>query len=244
MGERLEVGVLDGWRRRGWKIAVWLCLGIASGYAQRPQPAAALADADTTTALLEMAGRAGLIFAGHVVSITRNDTAGFVDVRFAIDQPVSGCPPTGEYGVREWAGLWAGNASRYQAGQRFLMMLHLPGPSGMSAPVGGLNGAIPLLASGVGPVMDATGSVPADTGPGPLSGLAVDLRWVQAAALRQGTATSKRPTNATTLQATGSIDSTAVGGPIATTTPSIGAATQVTLESVLAVLRGVGSANR
>jgi hypothetical protein len=236
--------VLAGWRRRGWKIAVGLLLAPAPGSAQRPQPAAALADADTTTALLDMAARAGVIFAGHVVSIARNDIAGFVDVRFAIDQPVSGCPSTAEYGVREWAGLWAGDAPRYQVGQRFLMMLHLPGPSGMSAPVGGLNGAIPLLAFGAGPVVNAAGSVAPDTGPGPLSGLSVDLRWVQAAALRHGTATTRRSSNGTTPQATSSINSTAVGQPIATTTPSIGSATQVTLESVLAVLRGVGSANR
>jgi len=243
--------VLNDWHRRGRLIAIWLCLGLgigpvlatASASAQLPQPATALADADTTAELLDMAGRAGVIFAGHVVSITRNDAAGFVDVSFAIDQPVSGCPPTGEYDVREWVGLWAGHASRYQVGQRFLMMMHLPGPSGMSAPVGGLNGAIPLLASGAGPVMDAAGSIPSDTGPGPLSGLDVDLRWVQAAALRQATATLTQPANATTLRATSSIDPTAIGLPIATTTPSIGDATQVTLESVLAVLRGVSSAN-
>jgi hypothetical protein len=243
MGEGLEVGVLSGWCSRGCVIAAGLWLGTA-GWAQRPQPALALADADTTTALLDMAGRAGVIFAGHVVSITRDDSAGFVDVRFAIDQPVSGCPSTSEYGIREWAGLWAGHAPRYHVGQRFLMMLHPPGPSGMSAPVGGLNGAIPLLPSSSGPVMNAAGSLPPDTGPGPSSGLVVDLRWVQAAALRQGTSTTRRPTNANILQPTSSIDTTAVGRPIATTIPSIGAATQVTLESVLAVLRGVGSANR
>jgi len=231
---------------------VWLWLGLAFGTtlgtapasAQLPQPAVPLVDADTTAELLDMAARAGVIFAGHVIAIDRDDPAGFVEVRFAIDQPVKGCPPLGEYDIREWAGLWVGHLSRYQVGQRFLMMLHLPGPSGISAPVAGMIGAIPLLAAGASPLMDAAGSIPADTGMGPLSGIAADLRWVQAAALRQETTTASRPASTTTLQATSSIDTTAIGRPIATTTPSIGDATQVTLESVLAVLRGADSANR
>ncbi len=229
-----------------WKGAcvgsAWLSLAMGCGWAQRVgsqrgKAASALAAADTTGALTDMAGQAGVIFVGHVMSITRNDAAGFVDVRFGIDQPVSGCPATNEYGVREWVGLWVGHADRYQVGQRFLMMLHLPGPSGMSAPVGGVDGAIPLVAAGAGPVMGADGTVAADTGPGALSGLAVDLRWVQARALR--TVETQKGS-----QARSAVDTTAVGRPVTAAVAGIGDATQVTLESVLAVLRGVGNASR
>jgi hypothetical protein len=242
--------VREGWRRFGCLGVAWLSLGNGCGWAQR-RPVSELAAADTTGALTDMAGRAGVIFVGHVVSIVRNDAAGFVDVRFGIDQPVSGCPATNEYGVREWAGFWVGQADRYKVGQRFLMMLHLPGASGMSAPVGGVDGAIPLVAAGAGPVMDAHGIVAADTGPGPLSGLAVDLRWVQARAMRTlggqvaGTQTAGTQTAGAqkVSAAKSALDTTAVGGPVTAAGASIGDATQATLESVLAVLRGVGSAS-
>ena len=65
--------------------------------------------------------------------------------------------------LREWGGLWEGTDERYRVGQRLLMLLHAPGASGLSSPVSGMDGAIPLLAGA-----SATAE--------PM----VDLRWVAA----------------------------------------------------------------
>ena len=76
-----------------------------------------------------------------------------------------GCS-TGTYVLREWAGLWAANETRYRVGQRRLMLLHAPGAGGMSSPVDGLDGALPVY--GLGSAGDA-----------------VDLRWVGTKLQRQ-----------------------------------------------------------
>lgn len=138
--------------------------------------------------LLEMASRAGVIFAGHVTGVTRTEGAGFVDVRFRIDAAVRGCPKTGTYVLREWAGLWSGGAARYTVGERVLMLLTARGPAGMSAPVDGMNGAIPLRGTGVSPLTHGTGVAAADVAgdaPDSVAGLEVDLRWLEARAVRR-----------------------------------------------------------
>ena len=135
-------------------------------------------------ALREMNGRAGVVFAGHVESVDRHDAQGFVDVRFRVDEAVRGCSKLGSYTVREWAGLWNGNGGvpRYRVGQRLLMLLHARGPGGMSSPVDGMDGAIPLLSTMVGPVADAQGRTSADAGS--VAGVTADLRWVMARQVR------------------------------------------------------------
>ena len=105
---------------------------------------------------------------------------------FRVDQAVRGCDAGGIYTVREWAGLWTGQAERYRVGQRLLMLLTAKGAGGMSAPVNGMDGAIPVVAN-VAPRLMRNGVVPADTATdeaaGSASGL-VDLRWVRARAAR------------------------------------------------------------
>ena len=53
----------------------------------------------------------------------------------------------------------------------------------MSSPVGGTDGAIPLIATGTAPIADAAGVAPPDMGVGSPA-LAVDLRWIEARAVR------------------------------------------------------------
>lgn len=125
--------------------------------------------------LHEMSDRADVIFVGQVVAIRPHDGdgmgAGFVEVDFQVDQAIRGCT-VGAYAMREWAGLWSGNANRYQVGQRLLMMLHASGASGMSSPVGGLDGAIPILGvADASPVAMAVANPPV-----PMA----DLRWLGA----------------------------------------------------------------
>ncbi len=161
-------------------VGLWLLALLLAGpstLAQTPPPAT------TDEVLLSMAAQAAVIFAGHIVSIDRADVAGYVDVQFRIDEAVRGCAGTDFYILREWAGLWTGGVERYKVGQRLLMLLHARGPSGLSSPVNGLDGAIALLPGGVAPLAHGTGKAPADTAtqaPEPL----VDLRWVSARSRR------------------------------------------------------------
>lgn len=121
--------------------------------------------------------RAGIIFAGQVLSIRHLDasgsSSGFVEVQFRVDTAIRGCTAGSIYTVREWNGLWTADAYRYGIGQRLLMFLYTPGPSGMSSPVEGLDGAIPVR-QGSG-VEDASGqTLPY-----------ADLRWLGARIVRQ-----------------------------------------------------------
>jgi hypothetical protein len=130
--------------------------------------------------LRQMSAEAGVIFAGQVLSVTRRDDggmgSGFVDVEFRVEEAIRGCVAGVTYQLREWTGLWAVGTERYRVGQRLLMMLHAPGASGLSSPVGGQDGVIPITGAGIapGPVddFDVQGEQ------------AVDLRWVQTRLLR------------------------------------------------------------
>jgi hypothetical protein len=119
--------------------------------------------------LHQLSEKADVIFAGQVLAIRRpND--GVVEVEFRVDQAVRGCAAGTPYVLREWAGLWAAGSQRYRVGQRLLMLLHAPSAAGMSSPVGGLDGAIPIRLGGVAtPLVDKATPVEAPF---------VDLRWL------------------------------------------------------------------
>ncbi|WP_198152114.1 hypothetical protein [Granulicella tundricola] len=197
--------------------------------------------------LLGMANQAGVIFAGQVVSVTRADGNGYVDVAFRVDQAVRGCDTGGTYTVREWAGLWVGQTERYRVGQRLLMLLTAKGAGGMSAPVNGMDGAIPVVAN-VAPPLMRNGVVPADTGVDEAGGL-VDLRWIRARVTRGiGSGTSAASGNAVQAQVTASwvpVTGTPFQpisdwvGPIAPMPPGgPGSTTEPSLSSVLVLLAG------
>jgi len=153
--------------RKVWVWALGLSLGVGCGGAQ------ALAQSSPQTAqdaLYAMTELAGVIFAGQVVAVRRDGAAdgaaGVVEITFAVDDAVRGVRG-GSYTLREWAGLWPGGDEPFRAGQRYLMLLHSPGAAGLSSPVGGMDGAIPI---GGGIANAAAASAPTD--------LSVDLRWV------------------------------------------------------------------
>jgi hypothetical protein len=135
---------------------------------------AAGAPQDVETALHQMSDRADVIFVGKVTAVKHQDgeglASGVVEIDFQVDQAVRGCTAGTPYALREWAGLWEGDDQRYRVGQRLLMMLHAPGAAGMSSPVDGMDGAIPIVRGGSGPL--AAGSSARVAPP------AVDLRWV------------------------------------------------------------------
>jgi hypothetical protein len=134
--------------------------------------------------LRELSAQATVIFAGHVLEVQRNDAGGYVDVVFGIDHAVRGCEDAKRYVLREWAGLWADEPQRYGVGQRLLMILSSRGPSGMSAPVRGMAGKIPLLGVRQPPLARGTGEALVDNGAEDELEDAVDLRWVEAMAAR------------------------------------------------------------
>ena len=142
-------------------------------------PTSTAVPADVSAVLVDLASRAAVIFTGQVLAIT--PSAGVVDIRFQIDNPIRNCPQNGDYVVREWAGLWTAHPNRYRVGQRVLLFLTARGTAGMSAPVDVNDGIVPLIATAQQPIMDASGTVPADS---PSDGLTVDLRWLQARVTR------------------------------------------------------------
>ncbi|HEX2917127.1 MAG TPA: hypothetical protein VHN81_01320 [Edaphobacter sp.] len=96
-----------------------------------------------------MSDLAGIIFVGEVTAIRdtpgQQGASGIVEIDFRINQALRGCTAGSTYTLREWAGLWEAGDQRYRIGQRLLMMLHSPTDSGVSSPVDGMNGAIPII---------------------------------------------------------------------------------------------------
>jgi hypothetical protein len=153
-------------------IACGLALLAAAdrGYGQAPQTTAATCDA-----LHAMSQLASVIFAGQVIGVRRHDAVdgatGTVEIEFAVEDAVRGV--SGDtYTLREWAGLWPAGDQPFRVGQRFLMLLHAPGVAGLSSPVGGMDGAIPIRGSIPPPAANAA------------DGRVVDLRWVETRVVR------------------------------------------------------------
>lgn len=142
----------------------------------------------------QMSQSAGIIFVGEVVAVRRpagfagsaQDAAeGVIEVDFLVGQAIRGASPHSIYTLREWSGLWTGDADRYRAGRRLLMMLRPPDAAGLTSPVHGFEGAIPLRGTGAAP------------GPYEVSSTAaqwmVDVRWLQAQTQSQQFRTAGRP---------------------------------------------------
>ena len=182
--------------------------------------------AATSAVLMELSSRAAIIFAGHVISIARAN--GFLDIAFHVDESLRGARGTGTYVLREWAGLWMGHPDRYTPGQYWLMLLPARGPSGMSSPVGGMAGAIPIIAAGTAPLADANGNLPPDESPD-LNTSVVDLRWL-------ATHVERTPAPVRHLEAE-SAPAQWSGPTPALASPS---AAPASLGAVLALLRGTG----
>jgi hypothetical protein len=167
----------------GWlRVAViWTTVGVSVALGQS---VAAAPPQTVEDALREMSGAAGVIFVGQVSSVRvvqgGGGAPGVVEVVFRVDQVVRGCSAGGTYVLKEWQGLWEGGDARYRVGERLLMLLRSPGASGLSSPVGGMDGAIPIrgVESQIG--SGASVSAASAAAPEPM----VDLRWVGARMLR------------------------------------------------------------
>lgn len=142
---------------------------------------------EVAQALTAMAAQAAVIFVGQVRVIDRQPAHGFVDISFAVQRTLRGTTAS-TYVLREWAGLWTWQQDRYRTGERVLLLLRPRSNSGFSSPVGGLDGALPLLGGAQPPLLKADGEVAPDTGlpgsSGELANARVDLRWIAARVVR------------------------------------------------------------
>ena len=242
-----EIGAwLAGWPVALLRVGVVAALMMGSCSQGQTAPPQSVEDA-----LHRMSDRAAVVFVGQVTAVRRVDGGaagpGVVEVSFHVDQAVRGCAAGGTYVLREWAGLWAANAARFRVGQRRLMMLHAPGAGGMSSPVGGMDGAIPV--HGVGKAVWSANDSAATIGT-PAAEM-VDLRWVGARLARPvayrngptpvGGSRLAKAANVTAADATaiaGLNSSSGGAGANAASTPAQTAA----VGTVVGMLRGWGSA--
>lgn len=163
---------------------------LAAGTARGQKAGVSSAAPETVVDVLHgFSDQAAVIFAGQVLAVRWPGT-GMVEVEFRVDEAIRGCWVGTPFVLREWDGLWAGGSQRYRVGQRLLMLLHAPSAAGMSSPVGGMDGAIPIRQGSA-----ATESAGAAEPP------YVDLRWLGARVPRPVVyaARSARPVNAAAL---------------------------------------------
>ena len=183
-----------------WRWAVRVACAVALVYMTECGVAqSALSQAtppqSTNDALHSMSRLAGVIFTGQVVAVRRieglNGATGVVEIDFAVEDAVRGVSGSA-YTLREGAGLWPAGDEPFRVGQRYLMLLHSPGAAGLSSPVGGTDGAIPIRGNGQAQATGEAETGSAGTGSAgiaaekavatgtsaPADGRVVDLRWV------------------------------------------------------------------
>jgi hypothetical protein len=122
---------------------VWVL--VAAGGAGGQQGNAAGVPTSPAEVLRSMAARAGAVFVGSVTRIVPE--GGTVEIDFKVQQPLLGVS-AGSYTVHEWGGRWTGSRQRYRVGQRAMFFLHAPNASGLSSPVDGMTGVIPMIETG------------------------------------------------------------------------------------------------
>jgi hypothetical protein len=159
------------WLRR---VSLGALLAASLSYGQTASSASSQANFQTVTDVLhQMSDRADIIFLGQVLAVrpgSDSENPGVVEVAFRVDQAVRGCTAGTIYTLREWGGLWMGGNQRYRVGQRLLMLLHAPSAGGLSSPVDGLDGAIPIR--------QGSTATPLAESSAPSSAPFVDLRWL------------------------------------------------------------------
>ena len=194
------MGLRGGWfgwvRVLAWGWLAWASVALGQGAGASGGTTAGTPPASVEEALHGMSDAAGVIFAGQVLAVRRvagsGGGLGVVEVTFQVDRAVRGCAVGAPYVLREWEGLWASGEVRYRVGQRLVMLLRTPGTAGLSSPVGGMDGAIPIV--GVTSEIGDSGGVVngASVSGAPISTVdaMLDLRWVGARVLRSASYTS------------------------------------------------------
>jgi hypothetical protein len=100
----------------------------------------------------QMARVSGVVFTGTVLSVSAsradaNHALPTVEVKFRVEQGITGVQRGQVLSVREWSGAWSSQPAMHQ-GQRLLLLLYPPSRLGLTSPVGGAMGQVALDASG------------------------------------------------------------------------------------------------
>ncbi|MCU1286506.1 MAG: hypothetical protein JWO13_2856 [Acidobacteriales bacterium] len=100
-------------------------------------------NAASNLSLEELSARAGIIFAGRVLSIElpEEGATGGCDcarITFQVDEAIRDATSGDIIIINEWAGLWrSAAAARYRKGEKLLMFYYPPNGAGLTSPVGG-----------------------------------------------------------------------------------------------------------
>jgi len=116
--------------------ALLLCAAIS--HAQLPAP-----PVTTEDALHEMLAQAGVVFTGQVTAVRH--TGSILEIDFVVEDAILGVTSSATHTLRQWIGPAPAAAPQFEIAHRYLMFLHAPGPGGLSSPVGGPDGAIPIV---------------------------------------------------------------------------------------------------
>ena len=133
-----------------WRLTLFTATLILATLAAEPQ------QATTQEAVLRtLFDNAGTIFTGEVTAIRQAPYSSIIEVDFHVEDAIRGVQNS-TYTLHQWITHPLFLDAPYQLGERNLLFLHALTPSGLSSPVGGQIGKIPL------------------------QNQTIDLRWLQA----------------------------------------------------------------
>ena len=101
----------------------------------------------------QVARAAGLIFTGKVVSVeshapTQASPVATVEAKFRVDRGIAGVHSGQLVTIREWAAIWPMQRPIRRDGSLVLFFFYPPSSAGLTSPVGGAVGQVPLDAKG------------------------------------------------------------------------------------------------
>ena len=143
-------------RPLGLGLCAFLLLAAA---APPPVRAGGPRSAPSGATLEQLSRHAGFIFRGRVLRVERlRPAAGSpatVQVTFQVLEGIRGTRTGDHLTIREWAGAWPAGRPRYRVGQELLLFLYPPSRLGLTSPVGGDAGILPLDAQLPAPTLPA-----------------------------------------------------------------------------------------
>ena len=121
-----------------WRLTMFTATLILATLAADPQTA------PTQEAVLRaLFDNAGAIFTGQVTAIRETPYSSIIEVDFHVEDAIRGVQNS-TYTLHQWISHPLFLDAPYQLGERNLLFLHALTPSGLSSPVGGQIGKIPL----------------------------------------------------------------------------------------------------
>ena len=136
-------------------LGLGLCcfLLLAAGVGALPARGGGPGSAPSSATLEQLGRHAGFIFRGRVLSVDRPKPARgavtTVQVTFEVLEGIRGVRTGDHLTIREWAGLWGAGRPRYRPGQEVLLFLYPRSRLGLTSPVGGDLGILPIDAQGL-----------------------------------------------------------------------------------------------